>query len=116
MAKNARSSDMRHKVKIYEQVNVIDRTTGVIKQKWRYVFTIWCREVTIFREQLEAIYSGAETLRDRREMETRYTTKLNTTHRAVYRGDMYRISIVGDTEGIHDRTRFLMESIKDGGA
>lgn len=116
MAKNARSSDMRHKVKIYEQINVIDKSTGVIKQKWRYVFSLWCREVTIFREQLEAIYSGAETLRDRREMETRYTTKLKSTHRAVYQGDMYRISITGDTEGTHDRIRFLMESIKDGGA
>lgn len=116
MAKNARTSDMRHKVKILEQVNVMDRETGAVKQKWRYVFSLWCREVTIFREQLEALYSGGETLRDRKEMETRYTTKLNTKHRAVYKGEMYRISIVGDTEGRHDRIRFLMENIKDAGA
>lgn len=116
MAKNAKSSDMRHKVRIYEQHNIVNHETGRMEQKWRYVFSIWCREVTVFREQLEAIYSGAETLRDRLEMETRYTTKLKTTHRAYYNGHMYRISIVGDTSGTSDRIRFLMESTQDGGA
>lgn len=116
LMRKARASDMRHKVKVYEQVNVRNRETGVIETKWRYIFSLWCREVTVFREQLEAIYSGANNMRDRLEMETRYTTKLNTTHRAVHLGKLYNVSIVGDTEGTSDHIRFLIERTDDGGA
>lgn len=114
--RKAKASDMRHKVKIYEQVNVLDRDSGVIKQKWKYEFSVWCREVTIFREQLESVVSGAESLRDRLEMECRYTKKINSKQRAMYDGKLYRISIAGDTEGTSDRIRFLMEALDDGGA
>lgn len=114
--RKARASDMRHKVKVYEQVNVVDPRNGTTKTMWRYVFSLWCREVTIFREQLETVVSGAETLRDRKEFECRYTATLTTRHRIVYRGDLYRVSIVGDTEGRSDRIRFLAEAVKDGGA
>ena len=107
---------MRHKVKVYEQVNVLDKQTGTMKQKWKYVFYLWVRDVTIFREQLETIVSGAQTLRDRREFECRYTTKLTTQHRIVYRGKLYQVSIVGDTTGVSERIRFLGEAITDGGA
>ena len=34
----------------------------------------------------------------------------------MYDGKLYRISIVGDTEGTSDRIRFLMETLDDGGA
>lgn len=89
---------------------------GTTQPKWRYVFSIWCREVTIFREQLETLVSGASTLRDRKEFECRYTTKLTTRHRVKYRDELYKVSIVGDTSGHSDRIRFLAESLKDGGA
>ncbi|MBK0347892.1 phage head closure protein [Aerococcaceae bacterium zg-ZJ1578] len=114
--KRAKASDMRHKVMILEQVNVLDRQTGAIAQKWRKSFYVWCREVTIFREQLEQVVSGAESLRDRLEMECRYTRKINSKQRALYDGKFYRISIVGDTSGASDRVRFLMEALEDGGA
>ena len=114
--RNARSSDMRHKVKFYEQVNVRDKKTGVIRAAWRYVFTAWCRRSTIFREQLESVISGAVTYRDRYEMETRYTERINSTLRMVMDGKMYSISITGDTSGTSDRTRFLAERLEDGGA
>lgn len=114
--KRAKASDMRHKVSILEQVNVLDRQSGAITQKWRKSFTVWCREVTIFREQLESVVSGAESLRDRLEMECRYTRKINSKQRAYYDGKVYRISIAGDTSGTSDRIRFLMEALDDGGA
>lgn len=113
MARRARSSDMRDKVKVYEQVNVVEN--GVVKQKWIYTFSLWCQDRTVFREQLETAVSGAETLRNRLEMETRYPTKLTTRHRIVFNGEMFRVSIVGDTTGSHDRVRFLAESLEDGG-
>lgn len=117
--KSARASDMRHKVKVYKQVNVRNRELGTIEQRWVKDFEIWCREVTIYREQLETIVSGAETLRDRKEFECRMTKqnqRLNTRHRIVHEGKMYRVSITGDTEGLHNRMRFLAEALEDGGA
>lgn len=116
MAKNARPSDMRHKVEVYRQVNVRNKRTHVIEQRWLKDYTLWCRKKTIFREQLETIVSGAEMLRDRIEFECRYTDKLTTRHRVLYKGQFYRVSIVGDTSGTMDRTRFLAESLEDGGA
>lgn len=113
--RNARSSDMRHKVKFYEQIHVRDKETKQIKTGWRYVFSAWCRRSTIFREQLESVISGANTYRDRYEMETRYTTKITSAHRMVMDGKMYSISITGDTSGFSERTRFLAERLEDGG-
>lgn len=114
MARRARASDMRDKIKVYKQVNIVEN--GTVVQRWIHDFDLWCRERTIFREQLETIVSGAETLRNRLEFETRYPTELNTRHRIVHKGEMFRVSIVGDTEGTHDRVRFLAESLEDGGA
>ena len=114
LARGIKASDMRDKVKVYEQVNV--SVDGRTVQEWKYKFSIWCRERTIFREQLETVVSGAETLRNRLEMETRYPTKLNTRHRVVFNNEMYRVSIVGDTDGTHDTVRFLAKSLEDGGA
>lgn len=116
MARRAKTSDMRNKVGVYRQINVRNKERGTIEQKWIKDFDIWVRELTIFREQLENVISGAETLRDRKEFETRYTTKLNSAHRILYQGKLYRVSIVGDTEGTMDRIRFLGEVIEDGGA
>lgn len=116
MPRTAKASDMRHKVKVYEQVNIRDEQTGKLKQVWKYSHSIWCKPSTIFREQLETVVSGAETLRNRLEFETRYPVNLNSNHRIVYNNEMFRVSIVGDTSGTHDIVRFLAESLEDGGA
>ena len=116
MTKRARASDMRHKVGVYKQVNVRHSKTGRIEPKWLFSHSIWCREATIFREQLETDVSGGTALRNRKEFETRYPAKISTRNRIVYKGEMYRVSIVGDTSGTHDRIRFLGERLEDGGA
>lgn len=116
MAKRARTSDMRHKVEVYRQVNVRNKKTGITEQRWLKDFTLWCRKKTIFREQLETVISGAEMLRDRIEFECRYTENLTTRNRVLHNGKFYRVSIVGDTLGTTDRIRFLAESLEDGGA
>ena len=116
LSRRARSSDMRHKVGVYSQVNVRNRSTGNIEQRWLHSHNIWCREITIFREQLETDGSGGTALRNRKEMETRYPADLTTRHRVEIDGGLYRVSIVGDTSGTHDRIRFLAERLEDGGA
>lgn len=116
MARRAKASDMRHKAGVYKQVNVRNPDRGTIEQRWVKDFEIWVRESTIFREQLENVISGAETLRDRIEFETRYTNRIKSSHRLLHKGKLYRISIEGDTDGTMDRTRFLGERIEDGGA
>lgn len=116
MSRTARASDMRHKVKAYKQVNVRDSETGKIKQMWKYDFYLWCKPSTVFREQLQASVSGAKTLRNRIEFETRYPTRLTTRNRIVYNNEMFEVSIVGDTEGTHNTVRFLAEALEDGGA
>lgn len=97
-------------------MNVRNKKTGITEQRWLKDFDLWCREKTIFREQLETVISGAEMLRDRLEFECRYTDRLTTRHRILYRGEFYRVSIVGDTGGTSDRVRFLAEALTDGGA
>lgn len=116
MSRRARSSDMRHKVGVYKQVNLRNKKTAKIEQKWLFSHSIWCREATIFREQLETDVSGGTALRNRKEFETRYPADLSTRNRIEYNGDLYRVSIVGDTSGTHDRIRFLAERIEDGGS
>ena len=112
--KKVRANDFRHRIQFYEQKNVPSRNG--FKQEWVPAFKLWCREKTVFREQLEGVVSGGNTSRDRKEMETRYTTKLTTMNRFEYRGSMYEVSIVGDTTGDVESIRFLGEALKDGGA
>lgn len=116
MSRRARASDMRHKVGVYKQVNVRNANTGSVEQKWLFTHHLWCRDVTIFREQLEMDVSGGTTLRNRKEFETRYPANLSTRNRIEHNGELYRVSIVGDTTGSHDRVRFLAERLEDGGA
>lgn len=115
MPRTSRASDMKWKVKFYKQVNILDKETGKLRQVWYYQFSQFCREKTIFREQLEAVLSGANVLRDRLEMECRYTEKIHTGLRCVHKGQLYEISIAGDTSGRSDTTRFLIERVIDGG-
>lgn len=115
MSRRARASDMRHRIGVYAQVNYVNPETGQAEQMWKHEHDIWARESTIFREQLEGVMSGAINLRNRKEFETRYPTKLTTRNRIVYNDEMYRVSIVGDTSGEHDRVRFLAERLEDGG-
>lgn len=116
MSRRARASDMRHKVGVYEQINVRNQKNGNIEQRWLYSHHLWCRDVTIFREQLEMDASGGTTLRNRKELETRYPADLSTRNRVEINGELYRVSIVGDTAGTHERVRFLAERLEDGGA
>ncbi len=48
---------------------------------------------------LNLLYLEGNTLRDCKELETRYTTKLTTEHRFKFKDKMYEISIVGDSVG-----------------
>ncbi len=116
MPRRSRASDMRNKVDFYKQINVRNNNTGEIEQVWKFDFSLFCREKTIFREQLERVRSGSNLYRKRLEMECRYTNRITSAHRCVYRGDMYEISIVGDTSGTSDTTRFLIETMTEGGA
>lgn len=112
--KRVRANDFRHHIQFYIQEDI--PTPYGYSQEWVPVFKLWCREKTIFREQLEGVLSGGNTLRDRKEMETRYTPKLTTEYRFTYQGNMYEISIVGDTVGDCKTIRFLGEAVIDGGA
>ena len=110
-----KSSDMRHKVKVMEQVN-IRLTDGSIRTVYKDAFTLWCSMQTTFREQLEYAAAGGDVLKNRIVFETRYTDKLTSAHRVLYKGALYKISIVGDTDGTSDRIRFIGEALENGGA
>ena len=112
--KNSKTSDMRHKVDIYEQIDVEE--DDEIKPKWRYCFSIWCSVTSIFREFLEYKQLAGDTLRNRLVFETHYRDDVTTRNRLVYEGKMYSISIAGDTSGKHDRIRIIAEDIEDAGA
>ena len=112
--RRVRANDFRHHIQFYKQVDV--PTGRGYRQEWVPAFNLWCREKTIFREQLEGVLSGGNTLRDRKEMETRFTKKLSTLNRFLYQGKMYEVSIVGDTVGDCRAIRFLGEAVIDGGA
>ena len=103
MAKRTRTSDLRNKVEFYKQGEIFDYNRGSYILSWRLEFTSWCRETTIYREQLEASIGGANVLRDRKEFITRYNAKID------------EISIVGDTRGDRRETRFLAEVVLNGG-
>jgi len=112
--KRVKANDFRHHIQFYEQVNVPNGRGYSIQ--WEPTFKLWCRERTVFREQLEAVISGGNTYRDRKEMETRFTKKITSGQRFMYEGFLYEVSIVGDTVGDKKYTRFLGETLKDGGA
>lgn len=120
--KYAKASEMRQPVKLLVQNTTIDPVTGRPKVGWgpmvkdgREVI-LRCRVKTIYREQLEMVVSGAQTLRDRLEFECRYTEMVTSAHRVEYKGKQYQVSIEGDTDGRRKRTRFLGERLTDGGA
>lgn len=111
--KRVKPNEFRNRLEVYEQVNI--QTPYGYETEWKLAFKCWCRVRTIYRVQLEGIVSGGNTLRDRKEFETRYTNKITTLNRVKYKGDMYEISISGDTEGNRKTIRFLGEALKDGG-
>lgn len=120
--KYAKASEMRQVVKLMKQGSRIDPNTGKITTGWvpemknGQPILLRCRVKTIYREQLEMVVSGAQTLRDRLEFECRYTNMVTSAHRVEYNGELYQVSIEGDTDGRRKRTRFLGERITDGGA
>lgn len=115
MPRKSRPSDMRHKVEFYKQVNLKDFDSGETEVAWKYDFSLFCKISITFREQLETVYSGSNTLRNRLEAECRFTNKITSAHRALYKGQLYSISIAGDTDGKSDVTRFIMETLEEGG-
>ena len=115
MAKRPRTSDMRYKTEFFSQREPYGCRSGSYILSWGLEFTSWCRETTIYREQLEASIGGANVLRDRKEFITRYNEKIDTTLRCKYKGKMYEVSIVGDTRGDRRETRFLAEVVLNGG-
>lgn len=116
MARQVRTNDMRNKVTFLTQSETFDYNSGSYTLDWTPSFTAWCRETTIYREQLESTLAGGNTLRDRKEFITRYNRNIDTTLRCEYQGKLYDISIAGDTRGDRKETRFLAEAIVDGGA
>lgn len=115
MAKRTRTNDMRNKIQFFKQNELFDYNSGSYTLLWEPIFTAWCKETTIYREQLESTLAGGNTLRDRKEFTTRYNPSIDTTLRCEYMGRRYDISIVGDTRGDKRETRFLAEAITDGG-
>lgn len=107
---------MRERIQVLRQENQFNDELGTWEHTYVPFLTIRCRVRTIYREQLETVVSGANTLRDRKEFECRYTTKITSEHRILYQGKEYQVSIVGDTVGNNRRTRFLAERLDDGGA
>lgn len=115
MARRVRATNYTHKIKFYKPSYAYNEVTGVTEATWEYVFSRWCSDKIIFREQLEGVVSGGNTLRDRHEFTTRFTDAITTVMRCEYNGILYDITIVGDKRGDRLETAFLAESILDGG-
>lgn len=116
LARRTRTSDMRNLVTFYEHKSVWNPQSARYDQSWVPVFDRYCMVTTIYREQLKTELGGASILRDRREFTTRYDPKVTHRLRCKYNGEMYEISIVGDTRGDMKEIRFLGEAVIDGGA
>lgn len=115
MARRVRATNYTHKINFYKPSYTYNEVTGITEATWEYVFSRWCSDKIIFREQLEEVVSGGNTLRDRHEFTTRFTDTITTTMRCEYKGNLYDITIVGDKRGDRLETAFLAEAVLDGG-
>ena len=115
MAKKTRASGYTEYIQFYEQVVAFDPEEVRTISEWKPIFKRWAKVHIIFREQLESLISGAQTLRDRVELTLRYTDKISSTMRFEYRGNFYNISIVGDKTGKQEEIGILGEAVVDGG-
>lgn len=107
---------MRHLVKFYKHQSVWNPQSARYDLQWVHVFDRYCKITPIYREQLKTVIGGASVLRDRQEFTTRYDPQINRKLRCEHEGEMYEISIAGDTRGDLKEVRFLGEAVVDGGA
>lgn len=115
MPRRTKASDMRHVVQFFEQKPVWNPQSARYDNQWVKVFERRCMITPIYRDQLLANLGGANILRDRREFTTRYDPRIGRKLRCKHDGEMYEISIAGDTRGDMREIRFLGEAILDGG-
>ena len=115
--KKTRSSEFRNQVTFYRQSTQYNEVTGVNESVYTLAFKRWAKVKVIFREQLESVVSGGNTLRDRLEFTVRYCTDIDSTMRCEYKGLMYNISIVGEKPNtpVREEISFLGETVRDGG-
>lgn len=115
MAKRVKVSDYAHRIQFLKQVVSYNERTGMNESHFVPCFKRWARVHVIFREQLESVISGGNTLRNRLELTLRYTDKINSTMRFIYKGEEYNISIIGDKSGLREEIGILGEAVLDGG-
>lgn len=115
MAKRVKPSDYAHHVQFLKQQVVYNEETGMNESQFVPCFKRWANVKVIFREQLESVISGGNTLRDRLELTLRYTDKIDSTMRFAYKGKEYNISIIGDKSGLREEIGLLGEAVIDGG-
>lgn len=115
MVKKTRVSEYSNRIQFYRQTVVFDEESCMNVSKYIPIFKKWARVKVIFREQLESLISGSNTLRDRIELTLRYTEEINSTMKFEYKGNMYNISIIGDKRGLKDEINLLGEVVLDGG-
>lgn len=115
MSKKTRASDFSKRITFYAQTTRFNEETGMTETVYVEVFKRWAKVKVIFREQLEAMVSGANTLRDRLELTLRYAEDIDSTMAFQYKGEFYNISIKGDKSGLRQEISLLGEAIRDGG-
>lgn len=115
MAKRVRVSEYTEFIQFYEQQVRFDEESYMNISEFMPIFKKWARVKVIFREQLESLLSGGNTLRDRVELTLRYTDKIKSTMKFEYKGNMYTISIIGDKSGLKEEMSLLGEAVLDGG-
>ncbi|MBS4762114.1 phage head closure protein [Carnobacteriaceae bacterium zg-ZUI252] len=115
MAKKVRVSEYTDLIEFYEQKVIFDEESCMNVNEYVPAFKKWARVKVIFREQLESLLSGGNTLRDRIELTIRYTRDVNTTMKFKYRDNLYAISIIGDKNGLKQEISLLGEAVLDGG-
>lgn len=115
MAKKSRVRDYGHHIQFYEKTSVFDEELSMYRHEYCPIFKRWARVKIIFREQLESVISGGNTLRDRIELTLRHCDDIDGTMKFEYRGQMYNISIIGDKTGLRKEISLLGESVMDGG-
>lgn len=77
---------------------------------------IWCKEESVFREQLVQHLEGLKINRNRKQLTCRYRTDIDSTMYFKLGNDMYGIDLYGDKKGDRRELFILAEVAKDGGS
>ncbi|MBF0780510.1 MULTISPECIES: phage head closure protein [unclassified Granulicatella] len=115
MAKRVKPSNYTHRIQFFKQVVTYNDETGMNESQFVPCFKRWANVKIIFREQLESVISGGNTLRNRLELTLRYTDMIDSTMRFSYGDNQYNISIIGDKSGLREEIGLLGEAVIDGG-